>query len=375
MDLVILIAALVYVFGLLLHVTSIAAAALRICRPPPALHPAALTAVSVIRPLCGIDNHLVATLESSFRLAHPKFELLFCVASGSDPALKVVRDLLAKYPHVAARILIGNDALSANPKLNNVAKGWEAALYEWIVMADSNVLMPGDYLQRLLGKWGFDTGLVCSPPVGSSPVGIWAEIECAFLNTHQARWQSFADSVGLGFAQGKTMCWRRDVLDRAGGIASLGGELAEDAAATKLIRKAGLRVRLTDHMFDQPLGERTARDVWQRQLRWARLRRDAFKGWFIPELLTGLLPPLAAGTILFGSLDAPVVPILAGTALVWYGAEALLARLAGWHLSWRSPFLWALRDLLLPALWVAAWLGRDFVWRGNPMSIADTEAA
>ena len=25
----------------------------------------------------------------------------------------------------------------------------------------------------------------------------------------------------------------------------------------------------------------------------------------------------------------------------------------------------ALRDLLLPALWIAAWLGNDYVWRGN----------
>jgi len=26
------------------------------------------------------------------------------------------------------------------------------------------------------------------------------------------------------------------------------------------------------------------------------------------------------------------------------------------------------RDLLLPVLWVAALSGRDFVWRGNPMT-------
>jgi len=29
-----------------------------------------------------------------------------------------------------------------------------------------------------------------------------------------------------------------------------------------------------------------------------------------------------------------------------------------------------LRDLLLPALWFDAWVGTDFVWRGNQMSIA-----
>jgi hypothetical protein len=28
------------------------------------------------------------------------------------------------------------------------------------------------------------------------------------------------------------------------------------------------------------------------------------------------------------------------------------------------------RDLLLPALWIDAWVGKDFVWRGHQMSIA-----
>jgi ceramide glucosyltransferase len=44
---------------------------------------------------------------------------------------------------------------------------------------------------------------------------------------------------------------------------------------------------------------------------------------------------------------------------------------AGWHLSWRSPLVWALRDAVLPVLWIAAWAGKDFEWRGNSMTIAD----
>ena len=104
-------------------------------------------------------------------------------------------------------------------------------------MADSNVLMPRDYLQRLLAGWRPDTGLLCSPPIGCQPDGFWAEVECAFLNTYQARWQYAADTLGLGFAQGKTMLWRRRDLERAGGIQALAEEIAEDAAATKLVRR------------------------------------------------------------------------------------------------------------------------------------------
>src|SRR5258705_12840292 len=123
-------------------------------------------------------------------------------------------------------------------------------------MADSNVLMPRDYIRRLLAAWQPDTGLVCSPPVGCRPVGFWAGLECAFLNTYQVRAQYVADALGLGFAQGKTMLWRRADLESAGGIGGLGAGLAEDAASTKIVRAAGLRVRLTAPPFEKPLGRR-----------------------------------------------------------------------------------------------------------------------
>ncbi len=113
--------------------------------------------------------------------------------------------------------------------------------------------------------------LLAAPRLG--PTELWAELECAFLNTYQARWQCFADFIGLGFAQGKAMLWRRELLDEAGGIEALADEVAEDAAATKIVRAQRLRVRLVTAPFAQPLGCRSVFDVWRRQLRWARLRR------------------------------------------------------------------------------------------------------
>src|SRR5262249_6299826 len=170
---------------------------------------AASPPVSLVRPLCGIDNYAAETLRSTFELDYPRCEILFCVADTADPVLPLIKDLIAAYPTVAARLLIGNDRVSANPKLNNVVKGWRAALPDWIVMADRNWLLLRDYIQRMFASWRADTGLVASPPIGSHPRGFWAEIECAFLNTYQARWQYIVDSFGRGFAQGKTMLWRR----------------------------------------------------------------------------------------------------------------------------------------------------------------------
>jgi ceramide glucosyltransferase len=354
----------------LFHVASIAIAIARFRRSRcggalSSRHPP----VSLVRPLCGLDNYAVDTLSSTFGLDYPRYEILFCVASANDPVVPLAEALIARNPGVSARLLIGDDRVSNNPKLNNVLKGWDAAAHEWVIIADSNVLMPPDYLQQLFASWRADTGLVASPPVGSRPEGFWAELECAFLNTYQARWQYAADSLGFGFAQGKTMLWRRADLDHAGGIAALAKEVAEDAAATKVVRGAGRKVRLVDRPFAQPLGRRTAAEVWYRQLRWARLRRDSFILYFLPEILSGgVLPALAVALVAGGFGISPVLSAVLFAAF-WYGAELLLAAAAGWPVSARSPLCGLVRDLLLPALFFSALRGSDFVWRGNEMQV------
>ena len=356
----------------LLHFVSIAIAVVR-CRAP-ARHltpPADAPAVTLVQPVCGVDNHVETTLRSSFALDYPRYELIFCVASAKDPVVPLVRALIAGHPAVRARLLIGDERISSNPKLNNCYKGWLAAAHGWIVLADSNVLMPRDYIQRLFAAWRPDTGLVSAPPVGSRPNGFWAGLECVFLNTYQARWQYAADTVGLGFAQGKTLFWRRADLDATGGPRALAAELAEDAASTKIVRAAGRRVRLVDGPFAQPLGRRSLADVWGRQARWAKLRRASFGHFYMLEATAGGALPLAAAAFVAAATDAPVPAYLAFVATLWYGGEMLLAAAAGWHLPLMFPLQAVLRDLMLPALWIEGWRDRGLVWRGNAISVDD----
>jgi ceramide glucosyltransferase len=359
--------------GLALHVVSAAIAAAR-CRRGgmPIAAPADAPPVAIVQPLCGVEAFSKETLASIFALDYPDYEVIFCVADAADPIAPIVRREMAAHPEIPSRLLIGDDRVNANPKLNNVVKGWKAARREWVIIADSNVLMPRDYIQRLMQRWRADTGIVCAPPLGARPATFAAEIECAFLNTYQARWQYAAEALGFGFAQGKTMLWRRDVLEAGGGIEALGAEIAEDAASTKLVHRADLRAHLASPPSQQPLGARRLRDVWARQVRWARLRRATFPLYFAPEIVTTSLLTLAAAGIAGEEvgLTAPGAVMLA--AAIWYGAEAALAAAAGWPLAWSSLAAWIARDALLPALWLSGWMNARFVWRGNVMS-ADEE--
>lgn len=360
------------VLATVLHLASIALAAKRVRRPRRARPaPADALPVTLIRPLCGIEAFSRETLGSSFALDYPDYEIIFCVAQADDPVTAIVHRLMDAHPQVAAHLLIGDDRVSVNPKLNNVVKGWEAARHDWVIMADSNVLMPRDYIQRLMARWRDDTGVVCSVPVASRPGNFWSELECAFLNSFQARWEYAADTLGCGFAQGKSMLMRHSIIERGGGVRALGAEIAEDAALTKLLHAQGLNVHLVDAPFEQPLGVRTAADVWFRQRRWSRLRRMTFPLLFVPEILSGSFFPMIAAAIFANAAHFNVAAAVSLLLVVWFGLEAALARIAGWHWSIRMPAAALLRDLLLPLLWIDAWLGNSFVWRGNEMRPSD----
>ena len=351
------------------HGVSAGLAALR-CRTQKGAVPAfpGSPPVTIIRPVCGVEPNDAVTLGSTFALDYPDLRLLFCCDRADDPAVRLVQALIDRHPHVRAELLIGRDPLTSNPKLNNLLKAWPRIETDWVILADSNVEMPTDYVQRLLVQWQPDTGVLCAPPVGARPQDLAGEIECAFLNTYQARWQYASDSVGFGFAQGKTMMFRTRTLAQAGGIVALGEEVAEDAAATKVVRRMGLKAHLVDRPFNQPLGPRTLRQVWDRQARWARLRRMTFPRLFALEVLTSGLLPLALALVVADIADAPTAAIAIGTAGLWYGTEMMLAAVSGWHLSWRMPAALMARDLLLPVIWIQAWFIDSFDWRGNRIS-------
>lgn len=354
-------AALVLALTLGLHLATAALTLWRYCRPVAPLPGPGRPRISLIRPVCGLDRFDAETLASSFALDYPDYEIIFCAADPEDPACALIRGFIAAHPQIPARLMIGEQKISANPKLNNLAKGWAAARADWIVLADANLLLPPDYLDRLLAAWRPGTGLVTSPPIGTRPQGLWGALECAFLNSFQARWQLAADSAGLGFAQGKTLFWHREVLDRVGGLAALGHDLAEDVAATKVVRAQGLQVRLTAQAFDQPVGPRALKAVWARQLRWSRVRRAGFPGLFALEILLGPLAPALA-------LSALAPPVwLGGLFALWYGTEWALARAARWPAGPTDLAAMVLRDLMLPALWAVTWARRGFDWRGTAM--------
>lgn len=357
--------------GALLYQMTSCALALARCQLAKSHHPpSARPPITVVRPLRGLEAHSRETIGSTFAIDYPDYEILFCVADREDPVIPLVHAIIAECPQRDASILIGLDRLGDNPKLNNMAKGFHAARFEHIVFVDSNVFTPAGYLDQLIGKLEHGAGMVSAPPVGLAPDGFWAELECAFLNSYQARIQYAVDCLGMGFAQGKTLFFRKADLEN-GGLARLASEPAEDAAATKMIRAKGRRIRLAGP-FPQLIGRRSFSQVWQRQVRWARLRRASFPAYFLPEIFAGILPPFGAFIAGAGALGIPLLPASLVFMALWYAPELALCRMARWPLSLPAMLL---RDLLLPVIFLAGSIGNNFEWHGHRMSAAKTSKA
>ena len=115
-------------FFIAVHLGTLAIAYLR-CRPSRIARAAdALPPVTVVRPLCGIETFSHRTIHAAFAMNYPQFELLFCVARAGDPVIPLIEAAIAGHPHVSARLLVGDDPISINPKLNNMVKGWREGL-------------------------------------------------------------------------------------------------------------------------------------------------------------------------------------------------------------------------------------------------------
>ena len=51
--------------------------------------------------------------------------------------------------------------------------------------------------------------------------------------------------------------------------------------------------------------------------------------------------------------------------------EVIVNRLLGWPSSLWSPLGYIFRDLLFAVIWIDGWLGDDFVWLGNSMTVRE----
>jgi ceramide glucosyltransferase len=326
-----------------------------------------LPPVSVLKPVHGLEAQLKENIESFFRQDYPTFEILFASDRADDPALEVVREITARYPHIRCRVLVVNPPWP-NPVVYAFHSMAEAATHEILVTADSDVQVSSNYLREVVAPLlDPQVGMVTCVYRGKNVAGFFSGLTAIGMSVEMTAGVLVANLLeGMKFGLGPTTVVRKDSLARIGGYAALQDYMAYDFAIGNLIAKAGYRVVLSGHIIDHVVNQKSFRHMWQNQLRWAQTTRYSRpKGHF--------------GTGLIFSMPYGVLGFIACAGLGHWGVGAILLSLAvlnrlveAWLVGWmvvrdphvrRAPWLYPLRDLLGFVVWFASYLNLRYVWR------------
>ncbi len=343
----------------------------RLGAPPPHLDaPFGLFPVTILKPLKGAEGGIRENLESFFHLDYPAYEILFSIAQEADPAGRVIRELMARFPQVPARLIVGDRKVGSNPKVNNMVQAYEEARYDWLLISDSNVRVEPAYVKRLVAHLEPGVGILTSIVAGLEPRGLGGQLESIYLNTFYARGMAVAFAFNQPCVVGKSMLFRKSTAQRFGGISTLSRYLAEDYVAGEAIRHLGLKVVLARDPIHQYIGEYSFREFWSRHIRWGRIRKNQSPGIFALEFLIGSVVSGALGAqAMSGWLGVPIPFFLALHFGVWGLCDYWLMRRLGQRITPAVGLAWVARELSWPLLWLHIVSGNSVNWRGQRLRL------
>lgn len=323
-----------------------------------------LPAISILKPLKGLEPGLEENLRALLGQDYPDFEVICGAADPRDPALVVARRVAALYPERRVVVTSGAPELGLNPKVSNLAHLSRFARHPWWLISDANVRPDPGYLRALGAEAAAGADLVHSPLRGQGGSGLGGVCEDLHLFGFVLSAVHLASRIGgHPTVIGKSMLFKAADLSAVGGFARVKDVLAEDYLLGQYFHRAGKKVVLSSHVLPTPTGPRPLRELWNRHLRWGQMRRRISPWSFLAEpMLSPLLPILAWGLVALGAG--------ALAALVFWSSLEVLTR---WALGCRDGgsrlLLMPIRDLLMLTLWGVSAFRTTVVWRGREMTI------
>lgn len=327
--------------------------------------------ISILKPVRGADRRAYENFASFCRLNYPEYEIIFGVAEPADPAIPIIRKLIADFPDTSIRLFTGISDRGPNEKASILAHLACQARHELLVMSDSDTCVEADSLRNLAAPFR-------DPQVGA--------VSCLYRGAHNATLADDLEAIGVssdffagvlvahsfgggGFALGATLAATRESLEAIGGFEALSDYLLDDYELGRRIAAQGARVELLRSAVSMVLPAQNLRDYWQRQLRWAVGVRQSRPWGHLGLLVTQGLPLTLAAILASHSVREAGV-----YAAAYIGARYVMAWSVGvWGLKdsilRRRWWLVPLRDALAFGVWCASLRYNRVNWRGGVFTV------
>jgi ceramide glucosyltransferase len=334
--------------------------------------PENLPAVTILKPVHGMEPRLEETLESFFQQEYPNFEIVFGARDPANEALTVVEKLRAKYPGVPTRVVISGDPSWPNAKVFSLSKMIASSDTSYFVISDSDVLVRRDFLRNVVPPLlDPKVGLVTCLYEGIPAHDFWSQLEALGMSVEMPSGVMVADMVegGMKFALGAAMAVRRDAIESIGGIRETADYYSDDFVLGNRIAEAGYTVVLSSYKVGHVLSGQSLRQTFGDQLRWMKSTRFSRPWGHVGSGLTYAVPfGLLALLLALGHRDWMQLGVTL-FVLSWIN-RMLLALLVGWAVIGDQRCLWLcwlypLRDLLGFCTWAVSFTSNRFFWRGE----------
>ena len=321
--------------------------------------------VTILKPLHGAEPHLYENLASFCKQDFTgEVQIVLGVQDNNDPAIGVVRRLIADLPNADIELVINPRSHGTNRKIGNLINMVPLARNDVLIISDSDVWVAPDYLGHVIGALDQPgIGLVTCLYRGNPGPGLASTLSSMAIDYHFL--PSVLVGMKLGLARpcfGSTMALRREMLQQIGGLEAFANVLADDNAIGEAVRRTGARVAIPSIVVSHDCWPQRARDVLYQELRWARTIRGIAPGGYAGSIITHPLP-MALLAVLLGDFEVygwVIIATILAFRLAMYCEidNAIGGKTWRWHLG-------PLRDVMSFLVFLASYFISKIRWRDH----------
>ncbi len=328
--------------------------------------------ISILKPLCGVDDDLESNLAQFAALEYPAYEVILGVKDKKDPAYALAKAAVKRWPKVM-RLELQQGEPGLNPKVNQLITLAAAARHEILLISDSNVRVGAGYLEELSRTLEDPTvGCVSHPVSGIGEQTLGSLMDNLYQCTTAGAGQiSAKQAANQDIVVGKSMALRREDLKTLGAFHSVRNVLAEDFVigrwVTQRLGKKAVVARSPVYNVSQ---KKSVKAFFKRYQRWSIIHHTCIPTpVYLAQSLLNPIPWALLGTVLAPSLRA--LAVLAGVSLMKVLIDMwVFSLMRPQHpTSWRAMPAVVLKDLLIFVAWVNGLFSRSVDWRGNKLRV------